>query len=43
LARPDASVTRVALDLGFADSSALTHAYQRWFSQAPGELKRKRH
>jgi AraC-like DNA-binding protein len=40
---PDASVTRVALELGFADSSALTHACQRWFSCAPGELKRHPH
>jgi AraC-like DNA-binding protein len=42
LAAPDASVTRVALELGFADSSALTHACQRWFSCPPGGLKRKR-
>jgi len=42
LSAPDASVTRVALDLGFADSSALTHACQRWFACAPGELRRKR-
>lgn len=43
LSAPDASVTRVALDLGFVDSSALTHACQRWFSCPPGELRRRRH
>jgi AraC-like DNA-binding protein len=43
LSAPDASVTRIALDLGFADSSALTHACQRWFACPPGELKRKAH
>jgi AraC-like DNA-binding protein len=42
LSAPDASVTRVALELGFADSSALAHACQRWFACTPGELKRRR-
>jgi AraC-like DNA-binding protein len=40
LARPDVSISRAALDLGFADGSALAHACQRWFSRTPGELKR---
>ena len=40
LTAPGASVTRVAHDLGFADSSSLTHACQRWFSCPPGGLKR---
>jgi AraC-like DNA-binding protein len=38
LERPDASVTRVALELGFADASALTHACRRWFARTPAEL-----
>lgn len=38
LSQPRASVTRVALDLGFADASALAHACRRWFASAPGEL-----
>ncbi|HKP64611.1 MAG TPA: AraC family transcriptional regulator ligand-binding domain-containing protein [Polyangiales bacterium] len=38
LAQPGASVTRVALELGFADASALAHASRRWFARAPGDL-----
>jgi AraC-like DNA-binding protein len=41
LTRPDASVTRVALELGFADSSALSHACQRWFGCSPRALRRR--
>lgn len=40
LAKPGASVTHVALELGFADSSALAHACRRWFAQVPSALKR---
>jgi AraC-like DNA-binding protein len=39
LSKPGMSITRAALDLGFADSSALAHACQRWFSRSPSELK----
>lgn len=42
LARPHVSLSRVALELGFADASALTHACQRWFGLTPGELRRAR-
>jgi AraC-like DNA-binding protein len=41
LERPDASVTRVALELGFADASALTHACRRWFARSPVALTEK--
>jgi AraC-like DNA-binding protein len=41
LERPDVSITRVALELGFADASALTHACRRWFARSPAELTRK--
>lgn len=39
LSKPDASITRTALELGFTDSSALTHACHRWFSKPPSALK----
>lgn len=32
------SLTRIALDLGFSDSSAFAHACRRWFGKSPGEL-----
>jgi AraC-like DNA-binding protein len=38
LERRDASVTRVALELGFADVSALSHACRRWFARSPAQL-----
>jgi AraC-like DNA-binding protein len=39
LANPGLSITRAALELGFADASALAHACRRWFARSPGELK----
>lgn len=32
------SLTRVALELGFSDSSAFAHACRRWFGKSPGEV-----
>lgn len=32
------SLTRVALELGFSDSSAFAHACQRWFGRTPTEV-----
>lgn len=34
------SITRIALDVGYSDTSAFTHACQRWFGKAPSELLR---
>ncbi|KYF65910.1 AraC family transcriptional regulator [Sorangium cellulosum] len=34
-----ASVTEIALQLGFADTTAFSHACQRWFGRAPRELR----
>jgi AraC-like DNA-binding protein len=34
------SFTAIALELGFSDSSAFTHACRRWFGRAPRELRR---
>jgi len=34
------SLTRIALDLGFSDSSAFAHACHRWFGCAPSEVAR---
>jgi AraC-like DNA-binding protein len=39
LANPAISITRAALELGFADPSALAHACRRWFGRAPRELR----
>lgn len=32
------SLTRIAIDLGFSDSSAFAHACRRWFGKSPGEV-----
>ncbi len=32
------SLTRVALELGFSDSSAFAHACRRWFGRSPSEV-----
>lgn len=39
LSNPGMSITRAALEVGFADSSALAHACQRWFARPPGGLR----
>ncbi|WP_437808788.1 AraC family transcriptional regulator [Sorangium sp. So ce1078] len=39
LRRATVSVTEVALQLGFADATAFSHACQRWFGCAPRELR----
>ncbi|HTN89596.1 MAG TPA: AraC family transcriptional regulator [Sorangium sp.] len=39
LQRATTSVTEVALQLGFADTTAFSHACQRWFGCAPRELR----
>ncbi|WP_394827122.1 AraC family transcriptional regulator ligand-binding domain-containing protein [Pendulispora albinea] len=41
LARPDMSITRAALDAGFSDPSAFTHACRRWFGEAPRDRARR--
>lgn len=40
LERGDRSITRIALDAGYSDTSAFTHACQRWFGKSPSELTR---
>jgi AraC-like DNA-binding protein len=37
------SLTEIALDVGFADQSAFTHAFTRRFGLAPGQWRRLRH
>lgn len=37
------SLTRVALDLGFSDSSAFAHACHRWFGVPPSEVAAREH
>ncbi|WP_437950860.1 AraC family transcriptional regulator [Sorangium sp. So ce296] len=39
LRRETISVTEIALELGFADTTAFSHACQRWFGRAPRELR----
>jgi AraC-like DNA-binding protein len=39
LRRTDSSVTDIAFQLGFSDSSAFTRACKRWFGQTPRELR----
>ncbi|WP_437965337.1 AraC family transcriptional regulator [Sorangium sp. So ce260] len=39
LRRATVSVTEAALQLGFADATAFSHACQRWFGCAPRELR----
>jgi AraC-like DNA-binding protein len=38
----DLPVTDIALRVGYADSSAFTHAAQRWFGRSPSQLRRGR-
>ncbi len=38
LRAPGVSITRAALDAGFADASAFSHACRRWFGRAPREV-----
>ncbi|MBN3806596.1 AraC family transcriptional regulator [Paraburkholderia sp. Ac-20336] len=43
LADPRLSLTEIALDIGFADQSAYTHAFTRRFGLAPGQWRALRH
>ncbi|MEX3635879.1 helix-turn-helix domain-containing protein [Paraburkholderia sp. BR14320] len=43
LADPRLSLTDIALDIGFADQSAYTHAFTRRFGLAPGQWRALRH
>jgi AraC-like DNA-binding protein len=47
LGREGTTITRVALEAGFADPSAFTHACRRWFGRSPSEIaqdaQRSRH
>lgn len=38
LREPGVSITRAALDAGFADASAFSHACRRWFGRAPRDV-----
>ncbi|HWM89112.1 MAG TPA: helix-turn-helix domain-containing protein, partial [Kofleriaceae bacterium] len=40
LADSSAPLTEVAMAAGFADVSALGHAWQRWFGAAPSSMRR---
>lgn len=42
LQSPATSVTRAALEVGFSDPSALSHACKRWFGCTPRELRDRR-
>jgi AraC-like DNA-binding protein len=39
LADPRASLSDVALDVGFADQSAFTHAFSKRFGVSPGQWR----
>lgn len=39
LARGGTTITRAALELGFADASAFTHACRRWFGHPPRDVR----
>jgi AraC-like DNA-binding protein len=43
LADPRLSLTDIALDIGFGDQSAYTHAFTRRFGLAPGQWRALRH
>ena len=43
LADPRRSLTDIALDIGFGDQSAFTHAFTRRFGLAPGQWRALRH
>ena len=43
LADPRASLTDIALEVGFGDQSAFTHAFTRRFGLAPGQWRALRH
>jgi AraC-like DNA-binding protein len=43
LADPRLSLADIALDIGFGDQSAYTHAFTRRFGLAPGQWRALRH
>jgi AraC-like DNA-binding protein len=43
LADPRLSLTDIALEIGFGDQSAYTHAFTRRFGLAPGQWRALRH
>ncbi|WP_144112848.1 AraC family transcriptional regulator [Paraburkholderia sp. BCC1886] len=43
LAEPQRSLSTIALDIGFGDQSAYTHAFTRRFGLAPGQWRALRH
>ncbi|NIF74943.1 helix-turn-helix transcriptional regulator, partial [Burkholderia sp. Ap-962] len=43
LANPSCALAEIAADVGFADQSALTHAFTRRFGVAPGQWRAGRH
>ncbi|BCQ57094.1 AraC family transcriptional regulator [Burkholderia gladioli] len=43
LANPSRALAEIAADVGFADQSALTHAFTRRFGVAPGQWRAGRH
>lgn len=43
LADPRRALTDIALEVGFADQSAFTHAFSRRFGVAPGQWRMQRH
>jgi AraC-like DNA-binding protein len=43
LADPRLSLTHIALEIGFGDQSAYTHAFTRRFGRAPGQWRALRY
>ena len=40
LSRSDASLARIAFELGFSDQTALSRAFRRWTGQSPAQFRR---